>query len=70
MTQSIRGHQGSSEEKNAQAKQIACSVPHMPVATSKCTQDMKQCIAALNQGLDLGDITWALLNSREFLFVQ
>ena len=33
-------------------------------------QDRNRCIAALAQGLDISDIFWALLNSREFLFIQ
>ena len=33
-------------------------------------QDKKLCVAALAQGLELGDIIWALLNSREFIFIQ
>ena len=33
-------------------------------------QDTKRCLVALNQGLDMGDIAWALVNSREFIFIQ
>ena len=33
-------------------------------------RDTKQCITALNQGLELGEIVWVLLNSREFIFIQ
>ena len=33
-------------------------------------QNKQQCIAALTEGLELGDIVWALLNSREFIFIQ
>ena len=60
---------GAARNKNTQAKQIA-SLYRTCLSRPPSDQDMKQCIAALHQGLDLGDITWALLNSREFLFVQ
>ena len=33
-------------------------------------QDKEQCVAALARGLELGDIIWSLLNSREFIFIQ
>ncbi len=33
-------------------------------------RDTKQCITALKQGLELGEIVWVLLNSREFMFIQ
>ncbi len=55
--------------KNTQAEQITylyrtclSRLPHK--------QDTSQCIDALNQGLELGDIVWTLLNSREFMFIQ
>jgi len=33
-------------------------------------QDKSRCIEALAQELDISDIFWALLNSREFIFIQ
>lgn len=33
-------------------------------------QDKERCVAALARGLELGDIIWSLLNSREFIFIQ
>ncbi len=55
--------------KNTQAEQIAF-LYRTCLSRLPREQDTKQCIAALNQGLDLGDIAWALLNSREFMFIQ
>ena len=59
----------AARNKSTQATQIA-SLYRTYLSRPPSDQDMKQCIAALNHGLDLGDITWALLNSREFLFIQ
>ena len=59
----------AARNKSTQAIQIA-SLYRTYLSRPPSDQDMKQCIAALNHGLDLGDITWALLNSREFLFIQ
>ena len=59
----------TARNKSTQAIQIA-SLYRTYLSRPPSDQDMKQCIAALNHGLDLGDITWALLNSREFLFIQ
>ena len=33
-------------------------------------QDKNRCINALNQEIDISDVLWALLNSREFIFIQ
>ena len=59
----------AARNKSTQAIQIA-SLYRTYLSRPPSDQDMKQCISALNHGLDLGDITWALLNSREFLFIQ
>ncbi|MBQ12377.1 MAG: hypothetical protein CMJ45_12620 [Planctomyces sp.] len=55
--------------KNTQVEQIAF-LYRTCLARLPREQDTNQCIAALDQGLDLGDIAWALLNSREFMFIQ
>jgi hypothetical protein len=59
----------AARNKNTQAMQVA-SLYRTCLSRPPTEQDMEQCVSALNQGLDLGDITWALLNSREFLFIQ
>ena len=69
---SLMGKASQVEEarnKHMQAMQIA-SLYRTCLSRPPSDQDMKQCISAVNQGLDLGDITWALLNTREFLFIQ
>ena len=40
------------------------------LARAPTKRDTKQCLTALNQGLELGEIVWVLLNSREFIFIQ
>ena len=59
----------SIQTNGTQAMQIT-SLYHAILSRPPREHDMKQCIAALNQGLDMGDIVWALLNSREFMFIQ
>ena len=59
----------AARKKNTQVEQIAC-LYRTCLSRLPRTQDTKQCIAALKQGLELGDIAWALLNSREFMFIQ
>ena len=59
----------AARNKSMRAMQIS-SLYRTCLSRPPSDQDMKQCISALDQGLDLGDISWALLNSREFLFIQ
>ena len=59
----------AARNKSMRAMQIT-SLYRTCLSRAPSEQDMEQCISALDQGLNLGDITWALLNSREFLFIQ
>lgn len=59
----------TSRKKKTQVEQIAF-LYRTCLSRLPREQDTNQCLAALDQGLDLGDIAWALLNSREFMFIQ
>ena len=67
MTSSLVINAASS--KNSQPEQIAL-LYRACLSRSPREKDTKQCVIALEQGLELSDIVWALLNSREFMFIQ
>ncbi len=59
----------TSQDKGTPAMQITAIYSAM-LSRPPRRQDMKQCLNALDQGLGFDDIVWALLNSREFMFIQ
>ncbi len=59
----------TAKTENSPADQIAFLYRALLGRTPR-PNETDRCIAALNQGLNLGDIAWALLNTREFIFIQ
>ncbi|MDP6718812.1 MAG: DUF1553 domain-containing protein, partial [Pirellulaceae bacterium] len=59
----------ATRKKNTHVEQIAL-LYRSCLSRLPREQDTSQCLAALDQELELGDIVWALLNSREFMFIQ
>ncbi|MFL2862903.1 MAG: DUF1553 domain-containing protein, partial [Pirellulales bacterium] len=63
------GSTQTTQPKSMQAMQIT-AIYHAMLSRPPREQDMKQCLTALDQGLNFSDVVWALLNSREFMFIQ